>query len=279
MELLEQYGICVYRPHELYLLNACQQHNYPLVQRLLNDRVLRPDFLQEAHTTGLLPRSSNSYREPKGHSVRQTILHRFCQNLFYNPEYAADDVKILQALLTQPVRVNAEKYNSSLLQYSCMNLVRSHSHAEAMISCLISHGADVKKLERDMSFTLPANLDLNARSRYLLDVTKSVVAVIDRPIAWLMAICRSEKPEARKLVQRYMAENPKSQKDRGLIGAAMRQACTADNVGALETLLGYTYDPLAFLSTAASEYPAQGRVVEYLKAMGIDYSKGTPLRG
>lgn len=271
IELLEEHGIYVYRPHMLYLYTACEQHNYALVSRLVRDGVLRPCFREEEHTTGLLPRTDSSIppEQEKNYKTRNILLHDHCQNLFPSTEYAADDVKILKALLAEGLDVNFRHYGHSVLEYACLNLRRKHSHSEEMISCLLESGAKVDVMEKDMGFAVPDKSNVAATSRYLLNAMVDVWGSDSMPFVLLEKICRSEEPAARKRVEMYMAHNPDAAKDKNLIDAAMIHAAKANNVGTLQTLMRYKQELPGGIVSATLKGGVKQRLLNFIMAISV----------
>lgn len=267
MELLEQHGVCVYRPHKLYLLAACEQHNYALVRRLVDDGVLQPDFNEKPTSTiGLQPMTA-AHRDVDYMSeslMNNYMLHAHCCNRYPNAEYAADDVKILQLLLTRGLDINKRYYGHSVLEYACLELRKRHSHAEEMICCLIENGADVGAMEEDMGFTVPDKSDSGVISRYLLDITSHVKTRDRLPLSVLQTICRSDKPTTWKRVDLFMAHNPDTLKNKTRIYAAMIEAAVANNVGTLEALMRYAEGLPRGIVTATRQHGVRLRMLHFL---------------
>ncbi|CEJ95093.1 hypothetical protein VHEMI10595 [[Torrubiella] hemipterigena] len=273
MELLEQHGICVYRPHRLYLLAACEQHNYALVRRLVDDGVLQPDFNEKpTPTIGLQPMTGAHGDEDymSESLMNDYMLHAHCRNRYPNAKYAADDVKILQLLLTQGLDINKRHFGHSVLEYACLELRKRHSHAEEMICCLIENGADVGAMEEDMGFTVPDKSDSGVISRYLLDITSHVKAGDRLPLSVLQTICRSDKPTTRKRVDLFMAHNPDILKNKTWIYDAMIQAAVANNVGTLQALMRYAKGLPRGIVTATRQHGLRLRMLHFLMALGLD---------
>lgn len=287
LELLEQHGILAYRPHIVYLLMACRQHNHDLLQRLLKDGVLSSDSGEHHDSTvgAPLPQTGRSlgldeqagrsigFDEQEGKQMLRTSAYAFCSHFDSSPpytsEHATEDVKILQAFLTHGgIDLNVRHSHHTVLEKACIAMAGRPAYVPT-ISWLIENGADFGVMERDLGITIRHKTDAATVSQQLLDAACGVYAGVKFPLAMLETMCRYCKPAVHKSIAKYAAHDADMFKDTAVVQAAMINAAKSNSVSALKALLPHTKGILpAGIIAMTPDRHKNKRAVEYLKAIG-----------
>lgn len=271
MELLAQHGIDVYRPHILYLFAACHQHNLALVQRLLADGVLEPDFCEADYANvGLPPPGRREFYFHDGNKqlTRDYILHSHCGVPYYEPEYVSEDVKILKLLLAQGLDLSVEHHGCAVLEHACF-CIRDKPGMEAMITCLVESGGDVDYMARDgWGFAIRDKTDTAAVTRLLVAAALELYDNHYGQIGLLETLCRSDELATRKKIAMFAAHDPEFLRNTSAVRTGMMLAADADNVPVLKALFPHAKGLPPQIADQAMQFYNRRRTLEYLKALG-----------
>lgn len=272
MELLEQHGLVLYQPHVAFLETACHEHNTALVQRLINDGMLKPFFCQEALPRWLALRGCVSGRtgDEKCKRMRDTILNALFSLPFYNSHHPAK-LETVQIFLKHGLNDNIRPDDCSVLEYACKYLEDIPDYIEQLIACLINNGIDVDAIAIDAGFA-PIADDLNpvARSRYLVDIARySQIIGSYKPVIAIQRLCLQGGNKARKYLDWYLARNPEVVKDTEVILEVTKVLISDGNVALLRTLMLYNGDPTRSIVKEINRAYIWPRMVAFLETIDV----------